>query len=546
MENLQDLLKEITALSDAVSPATTVAQLQQINSQIEDSFRQMKKGYEDYQKTQTEPNQTAIETWVIARTVTSHALHQIKEKIRELQSKSGAIPKNSENDADESPAPESKPVEDTSKETQPRVETKPCVEAQIQMPTIIGDASTASVQEQINALASILGKITEQFNEIIVEKSENVSAPEPAQMLGGPSQMEQIHQLLIEREKNINELETQVGQEEKDTESKKKRKTESSAEKSSGQKPLIQLKLDKIEIPSFNGDLTQWIAFRDQYVDLIHNNEQLTPVVKFYQLKSHLTGLAADAISGFKVCAADYNAAWTVLSNRFDNKNRIIDEYISQFRRMSALHTATSTGLIQLVNTTNQLIRVLPTLGVNVDSWDPWIMLDLRSKLDTATAKKWTERVGARQDARLTELLEFLELQAQECYALPSTRPVHVKANNDKHKQKRQGARAFTVTTGQRKCEQCGKDHPIYKCPTFIAMSMADRFQRAKMAKLCFKCLGKHDINDKCRFGNCPTCKREHGVDKEHNQLLCYTRENLKKKQANQNAPNASGEQESE
>lgn len=52
-------------------------------------------------------------------------------------------------------------------------------------------------------------------------------------------------------------------------------------EQNDNQQPVIELKLDKIQLANFDGDLTQWIAFRDQFKDLVHDNPKLTAVTKF-------------------------------------------------------------------------------------------------------------------------------------------------------------------------------------------------------------------------------------------------------------------------
>lgn len=200
------------------------------------------------------------------------------------------------------------------------------------------------------------------------------------------------------------------------------------------QHPFVELKLDKIQLPTFDGDLTTWIAFRDQYLDLVHNNQKLTAVTKFYQLKNHLKGLALDAINGFKLSAADYEAAWFVLMKRYDKPDQIIDEYIRKFETLPYLTNAHAVGLIRMVNAANQLIRVLPNLGVDVTTWDKWIIFNLKAKLDKGTLHKWMDQVKLRQNIKLQELLEFLEVEAAECLPTEAerTRPHEMSKNSQK------------------------------------------------------------------------------------------------------------------
>ncbi|XP_059049992.1 uncharacterized protein LOC131844999 [Achroia grisella] len=82
------------------------------------------------------------------------------------------------------------------------------------------------------------------------------------------------------------------------------------------------LKLPVIKISLYDGNMNQWLEFRDMYLSLIHNNERIDDVTKFHYLKSYLTGSAAAVISSVTVSANNYNIAWSLLCERYNNKER--------------------------------------------------------------------------------------------------------------------------------------------------------------------------------------------------------------------------------
>lgn len=311
------------------------------------------------------------------------------------------------------------------------------------------------------------------------------------------------------------------------------------------QLPSIELKLDKMQLPTFDGDLTQWIAFRDQYIDLVHENPKLTTITKFCQLRSHLSGLALDAINGFSLTTTDYEAAWFVLRKRYDKKDRIIDEYLRKFEDLPRLTHPTAVNLINMVNRTNQLIRVMPLLGVDIKAWDTWIKFNLKTRLDRATHRKWLDQIKLRQDVTLQELLEFLEVEAAECLPMEYEPQRHAQRRSPfKQPQKRsqgkrnpttmiveqqQSAQKIPPKKHARSCELCKNDHFIHLCPTFLALAVTDRIKKVKQLNLCIRCLRKHEHPADCKFGACPVCK------KDHNSILCYRKE--KEAQAAQHAP---------
>lgn len=308
------------------------------------------------------------------------------------------------------------------------------------------------------------------------------------------------------------------------------------------QRPKFEMRFDGFRLSTFSGDYTEWISFRDEFIQLVHTNPDVTDVVKFQQLKTHLKGIALDAINGFKLCAADYKSAWATLVQRYDNDHRIVTEYIKKFFQLPLLNQNPSNAeLLRMVNTTNQLIRVLPSFGYDVSSWDPIIMYCLLARLDGKHVGKWNSQIKMRQRVPLSEMIEFLEIEAAEIVAPTSDRP-RFTAAVQKHKNKaanKAGKKAHVMLavndgskpTQLKKCAQCGRDHLTYTCPTFLALSVQDRIKKIKGTKYCLKCLNKHGKDATCNFRPCKHCNRD------HNDILCLQFENTKKEPENKPAP---------
>lgn len=90
------------------------------------------------------------------------------------------------------------------------------------------------------------------------------------------------------------------------------------------QKPVMQLQFDRVTPSTFDGDHTKWIAFCDEFLEYVHNNDQVATIMKFRQLKTHLSGIALEAISDFSMCTTDYEAAWSLLLERYNNEHLIV------------------------------------------------------------------------------------------------------------------------------------------------------------------------------------------------------------------------------
>lgn len=87
------------------------------------------------------------------------------------------------------------------------------------------------------------------------------------------------------------------------------------------------LRLEAINLPIFNGDLTEWATFSNLFTYLINNNSRLSDIVKFYQLR----GPALDTIRRYQITATNYQAAWIDLQRRYDRTDNLIQEYIRRF-----------------------------------------------------------------------------------------------------------------------------------------------------------------------------------------------------------------------
>ena len=67
-----------------------------------------------------------------------------------------------------------------------------------------------------------------------------------------------------------------------------------------------RVKLPKISLPHFRGNLMRWSAFWDSFNSAIHTNDRLSEINKFNYLRSLLEGAAYDAIAGLALSVANY------------------------------------------------------------------------------------------------------------------------------------------------------------------------------------------------------------------------------------------------
>lgn len=79
-----------------------------------------------------------------------------------------------------------------------------------------------------------------------------------------------------------------------------------------------------MKIPQFQGEYSKWRTFHDLYRSMIHLNASLGNTQKMQYLKSNITGEASRIIAHMTICETNYETAWELLCNRYENKRLLV------------------------------------------------------------------------------------------------------------------------------------------------------------------------------------------------------------------------------
>ena len=120
-------------------------------------------------------------------------------------------------------------------------------------------------------------------------------------------------------------------------------------------------RLPKIEMPKFDGEVTQWQSFCDQFTAIIDNSEQ-SNVNKFSYLRSLLTGEALASIKGLALTAENYVTAKTILERRFGRKERIIFGHLQEMVTLPRLELMAAVLMARLVIFVKSALKLAPNI----------------------------------------------------------------------------------------------------------------------------------------------------------------------------------------
>ena len=98
-----------------------------------------------------------------------------------------------------------------------------------------------------------------------------------------------------------------------------------------------QVKLPKLILRKFNGDLTKWVTFWDTFNSAIHSNPNISSVDKFSYVHSLMDSTAAEAIAGLTLTAANYEEAVSTLKQRFGNSQIIAKKHMISLMHLPSI-----------------------------------------------------------------------------------------------------------------------------------------------------------------------------------------------------------------
>jgi len=283
------------------------------------------------------------------------------------------------------------------------------------------------------------------------------------------------------------------------------------------------VKLAALNVPQFSGNYKEWSTFNDMFTALIHSNEALTEVQKFFYLKAALSGDAAEVVKCFETSAKNYKIAWECLNERFNNKRIMVQAHTKAIFDLESITEESSEKLRQFVDKLFSHIKALEAIGYNPISWGPMLLHIISIKLDNATLRAWETQAPKTEVPKVEELITFLKGRFQILESIENAQSLHkfgnglsqvpIRDNKLKGNIKPKNKSLFAHTTVVKfKCYVCEEPHAIYKCKKFLDLTVKERRENVIKLKLCTNCLSKHKENSKCKSKGCRKCGEHHNT----------------------------------
>ena len=282
----------------------------------------------------------------------------------------------------------------------------------------------------------------------------------------------------------------------------------STHEITSARAPEPSVRLPKLSMKPFNGDITQWTTFWDSFKSAIHENPALSDIDKFNYLRSLLERSARESIAGLTLTAPNYKEAVSILEKRFGNTQQIISRHMDLLLNLEPVSAAHQLrNLRRLYDSVETHVRSLKSLGVDSKTYGTLLASVLLNKLPQELRLIVSRKTG---DVGLDQLLKEVEQEIDARERAQATQP---NPGHPPRKPREPPHTAATLLSGNplATCCYCQQQHAAEACAT--VKGIEDRKQILRKSGRCFVCLRRGHISRECRSrSRCHKCSARHHV----------------------------------
>lgn len=267
------------------------------------------------------------------------------------------------------------------------------------------------------------------------------------------------------------------------------------------------VKLPKVNLPEFDGNLRMWPTYRDMFSSMIHNNASLSNIERFQYLISSLKKEPLTLAKTLPMTNDNYPVVYSSLLERYNNTRSLATFYWREIQNLPTLRDESAKNLRNLIDSFSENIQALKLIGLPTDQWDFILVTLLLDKLDNETRRQFELTSSSEEIPNLALLIKFLKNHCKSLDSLPSSKRLSSPLKGHSH--------VSTLVTqsvdSSQNCSVCSSDHSIYKCPILKKKSPFDRYQLAKQKGLCYNCLRSNHMTKNCSSSSsCKVCHSKH------------------------------------
>ncbi|KYN09171.1 hypothetical protein ALC57_18726 [Trachymyrmex cornetzi] len=241
------------------------------------------------------------------------------------------------------------------------------------------------------------------------------------------------------------------------------------------------------------------------FESLVACNASLSKVQKFHYLKTSVTGEAAVLIHNLKISEANYDSAWQLLIDEYDDQQTLVHTHLHAFASLPVMKTENVNDLRKLRDTVSSSLAALKNLDRPVNEWDDLLVYLIAQKFSPRTRSEWNlKRTEFAKLPSYKDINDFLTLRIRRLSD-------HSDSSKDTRRYRDDKPRSSVNNVTANKCVGCSGNHSVLKCKEFLDKTVEQRGDFARQSRLCLNCLRSGHFLQQCPSkSRCSHCSRSH------------------------------------
>ncbi|XP_038121717.1 uncharacterized protein LOC119770593 [Culex quinquefasciatus] len=259
-----------------------------------------------------------------------------------------------------------------------------------------------------------------------------------------------------------------------------------------------------VPLPKFDGTYENWFSFKCMFRSVMDRYQGEAPSMKLYHLRNSLVGRAEGVIDQDIINNNDYEAAWALLVETYEDKRVIIDKHIEALFNLPKITNDDAVAFRKLIDTCVKHIEALKNLQLPVDGLGEQMLMNLlAARMDKETRLAWESQWKAGELPTYAATIAYLK---EKCRVLEVVEQCSVTVEKvTPHRS------VAMLIAGTQKCSVCNRQHGLNGCEQFKGKSVNEKYSHLRKCGLCFNCLRRGHRVAACTSTNtCKICGNRH------------------------------------
>ena len=164
--------------------------------------------------------------------------------------------------------------------------------------------------------------------------------------------------------------------------------TNSQSHSGSSAIPNVGVKLPKIALPQFYGEITKFQSFWQNFTSAVHENEQITDCQKLTYVMNSLGGSAYKALEGLAITGKNYENAIETLKDRFGKKQFVVNAHMQELLTLNNAPNELVPQLRSIFDNLNIHVGGLEALGITLERYGSLLIPAVMSRMPLESTRQ--------------------------------------------------------------------------------------------------------------------------------------------------------------